>query len=329
MRRPIVDKRFAAELRRLLTAHGTSFRGLAARTHYSSSYIHDLAAAQRWPTPETAQRLDAALGAGGRLAALVIPAPEPTAEHAERVEYVLAHPTRLDATAVAELAGVLAAYRRLDDATDARVLLPAAQAQWQTVSRLAVEARGPHAPDLHRAVAEWTQFMGWLLAEDRSDDAHAALVLDQAHDEAVELDDGPLAAQAADFRAYLARLRQQWRPAARWSRIAADTPGATNLQRAQNLSHAAYSLARVDERREAAELLGQARDLTAADEPQPDTVYWLSPGFIRLGIGLALHGIGDRQGAAEQLHAGLDGLPEGWAEAEWAVEYRQALDQVG
>jgi transcriptional regulator with XRE-family HTH domain len=74
-RRAVVDRRFAARLRRLLAERGLSYRALAALTHYGKSHVHDLATGRRPPTPETAQRLDEVLDARGVLAALVSPAP--------------------------------------------------------------------------------------------------------------------------------------------------------------------------------------------------------------------------------------------------------------
>lgn len=64
------SSRFAVRLRELLRDRGVSYRALAARTYYGKSYLHDLAHGRKPPTPETAERLDAALDAGGELAAL-------------------------------------------------------------------------------------------------------------------------------------------------------------------------------------------------------------------------------------------------------------------
>ncbi|GAA4264115.1 helix-turn-helix transcriptional regulator [Dactylosporangium darangshiense] len=65
-----VDPRFAARLRELIEQRQTSYRALAARVHHGKTHVHDLATGRKAPTPEVAQRLDDALGAGGELAAL-------------------------------------------------------------------------------------------------------------------------------------------------------------------------------------------------------------------------------------------------------------------
>lgn len=323
MPRPITDPRFGATLRRLRHARGLSLRDLGAAAWVSHSHLSELESGVKSPSVELADHLDRALDAAGELAALVTT--PPAAPDPDRLRHALAHPSRLDAQTVAALAELLAQQRRADDHLPADLMLPWVEPQRETVARLAREARGRHAPAIAAVAAEWTQFTGWLCAEARAD-GRAVRLLDRAHAEAVELDAGPLAVNAWDFRAYVARQRGEWRPAARWSLAAADSPGATRLQRAQNLAHAAYALARCGDRAEAGRLLAQARDLADADdEPQPDTAYWLSTGFLRLGIGLALAAAGDRPAAAEQLSAGLAGLPEGWADAEWAGEYRAAL----
>src|SRR6476660_6731132 len=65
------SSRFAVRLRELLAERGVSYRALAARCFYGKSYLHDLAHGRKSPTPEVAQRLDAALNAGGELVRLV------------------------------------------------------------------------------------------------------------------------------------------------------------------------------------------------------------------------------------------------------------------
>ena len=72
MPRRTVDPQFVSRLRALVEERGLTFRSLAARSFYSSSYLHDLASGKKPPTVEVARRLDDVLGAGGELVALVI-----------------------------------------------------------------------------------------------------------------------------------------------------------------------------------------------------------------------------------------------------------------
>lgn len=316
-----VDPRFPARLRQLRQQRGLSLRALCALTHFGKSTLSELENGVKAPSPDTAARLDAALGAGGELAAMATPARGTEMEH--RIAHVLTHPRQLDAAAVEALGEVLAARRRLDDVIDSAILLPAVAPEREAVAQLARDARGPHAAELRRLAATWTQFHGWLLAESRRD-AAAARVLDRAAAEARELGDGTLVAQAADFLGFVARQRGEHRATARWCLTARDTSGATTLQRAINAGHAAGALAMVGERREARRLLDEAGRL-AGEGGTPATAYWLTPEFVRLGLGLAWLALGDRAEAAGLLRSGLGSLPAGWAEAEWAAEYREAL----
>lgn len=79
--------RFAAELRRLRTERGLSYRALAEQATQGKSYIEDLEKGRRQPNPGVAANLDKALAAGGRLAAtLRPPADEDTEAELEAIE---------------------------------------------------------------------------------------------------------------------------------------------------------------------------------------------------------------------------------------------------
>jgi len=329
MPRPIVDPRFPGRLRALRGERGLSLRELAAAAYVGKSTLSELENGVTGPSVEMAGHLDRALDAAGELAGMVTPAPEPEPEQAERVRYVLTRPAALDRPAVEALAGVLAAHRRLDDVIDSRLLLPAAEAEWRTVASLADQAGGPAADELRRVAATWTQFHGWLLAEARRD-AAAVRVLVEAAEQADAVDDGVLAAQVENFRGYLERQRGNPRGIVRHFVAAYHTPGANVLQRVGDAVQAAHGYALLGDQAEAVRLLGEASDLTerADGQPAPEAAYWLSPQFSRMGIGLAHLAMGDRGRAADQLRAGLESLPDGQAEAEWAAEYRDALAEA-
>lgn len=65
---------FGGELARWMQARNTGVRELARRSGYTASYISQLRAGKKMPSPDTATDLDDALGAGGALAAAA-PAP--------------------------------------------------------------------------------------------------------------------------------------------------------------------------------------------------------------------------------------------------------------
>ena len=74
-------------------------------------------------------------------------------------------------------------------------------------------------------IAEWMSFVGWLHTAVRKDSRALALFAD-AEDLADEAGDGTIAATAASFRGYLARLQGRPRGAIRASAAALAIPGA-------------------------------------------------------------------------------------------------------
>lgn len=325
--RTVVDPRFPTELARLRRERGLSLRELARRAFCGKSYLHDLEAGRTRPSSEAARHLDGVLDAGGQLVALVVDAPPVTTDDdRQRLAYVLEHPTRLDGPAVRILADVLAAQRRLDDVLPAAMILPAVVPQWHAVQALTEQAGGPHADALRYVAAESTQFVGWLHASARHDD-EAVRVLIEAGDQADAVDDGPLAAQAENFRGYLERQRGNPRGIVRHFLAAYHTPGATTLQRVGDAVQAAHGYALLGDRAAAERLLGEASDLTAVAESEsaPPLAYWLTPTFSRMGLGLAYLALGDRAAAADNLRTGLAGLPADQRDADWTREYRQGL----
>jgi transcriptional regulator with XRE-family HTH domain len=326
-----VDPAFPERLRALREAKSWSLRDLSRAAYVGKSTLSELENRQRGPSLEMAEHLDDALEAGGTLAALVTESrqDDASAERAERINHALLVPRLVDAGAVAALTTSLASSRRLDDSMEAVVLLPSVTAQLDLVQALAREARGPHAHDLRLVAAEWRQFTGWLHAQARND-VVADRMLRQSATEALELDAAGLACQAHGFRGYLARQRRDPRAAARAFAAAAETEGINSLQRVDALLNTAHAVGASGERREALRVLHTAADLTTAAESDPvnPATYWLTPDWLRIPLGMAHLGLGEPAEAVENLRHGLQALPTGWEEAEWAAEYRDALDEA-
>jgi transcriptional regulator with XRE-family HTH domain len=318
---------FAVRARAALRERGISLRAAARATAFDPGHLSRVLSGKRPPSPQLAEAIDRLVGADGNLAAL---AATLTPDDRRRIARSVMAPSRLDAGTVQALADVLAAQRRLDDTLPATTMLPATVAQWDSVvERLAREARGPYADALHEVAAEWVQFIGWLHAEARNDD-EAVRWLAAAEDRADDVGSGELAAQAANFRGYLARQQKRPRAVVRHFLTAYHTPGAAPLQRIGDAVQAAHGYALLGQREAARRLLGEASDLAdaAAGTEAPQTAYWLSPTFSRMGIGLTHLAMGAHAEAAEHLRAGLEGLPPEQRAAEWTREYREALDDA-
>lgn len=325
-----MSETFGQALRRLRVAAGLSQPALARQVHVDQGNVSRYENDRQRPSPSTVVRLDELLEADGELRRLATGSAAPdvlTADDRERLARVIERPHRLDGVSVAALADVLAAQRRLDDTLGPVPLIPVTLAQVQLVRSLVRQAAAPHRGTLAEVAAEWVQFAGWLYAETRQD--HEALRwLADAEQAADEIGNGVLAAQAANFRGYVARQQGNWRGVARWFLTEHHTPGASIHQRVGAAAQAAQGAGRLGDRDGARRLLGVADGLLdeSANVPAPATAYWLSPTFHRLNLGLAHLSLGSYDLAADHLGRGLEGLPPDQRGAAWTIEYRQALD---
>lgn len=313
---------FARTVRAAMKARGLSIRAAARALVYDHAYLCRVLAGKQLPSPQLAESLDGLLGTDGELVRLAACLAE---DGQERMARAARRPSRIDGRAVQAFAEVLAAQRRLDDALGPAPLIAPAEAQTATVLEMLKDARGPHRGALAEVAAESVQFVGWLHASTRRD-ATAVRRLDQAADLADEADSGVLAAQACNFRGYLARQQGNPRGMVRWFSAAYHTPGAHPAQRMGDAAQTAQGLGELGERDAATRLLDDAMALedAARDQP-PGTAYWLTPNFQRLNLGLAHLGLKAYADAAAHIRAGLAGLPTEQQAAEWTNEHRAAL----
>ncbi|MEI5136605.1 helix-turn-helix transcriptional regulator [Streptomyces libani] len=252
------DDDFADLARRALHDNGYSIKAAARAINYDPAYLSRVLNGKQQPSPKLARSLDELLKTGGALAGTLLDVDERS-----RMTRSVANPSRLDAGTVDALAGILAAYRRLDDTVRPQSVLPATLTQMNEVIHLLKGARGPHRDRLAEVASEFLQFGGWMLAQERQD-AKAVHLLNDAVELADEVGNGTLAAQALNFKGYIAR--QQGRPhgVARWYSAAAYTPGAHPAQRLGDMLQAAAGMAESGERDDALRLVESAERLTAA-----------------------------------------------------------------
>lgn len=245
----------------------------------------------------------------------------------ERLSGVVRNPSRLDIATVEDLTEVLASQRRIEDALGPRAVLPPMTLQLDAITRVLRDASGPNRDALAHLVAEWTSYVGWLHTATRRD-SEAVAMFSRAEELADDVGNGTVAATAASFRGYVALLQGRPRSAIRASAAAAATPGAHPTQRTYDMLQTAQSYAELDDTEAARRFLHKAADLaTTAGEPPP-AVYWYTEPFFRLNIGLAQLGIGQYRDAADSLRSGIHDMPADQSDAEWMIEYRQALAQA-
>ncbi|GGM18707.1 MULTISPECIES: helix-turn-helix domain-containing protein [Micromonospora] len=315
----IVDPRFPDELRRRRQQAGLSLRGLAALVHHGKSLLHQLETGRTRPAVDVAARLDAALHAEGALAALVAVAPPED----ERISYAVRHPRRVDPATVDELAGLLAAHRRLEDSLGAGAVLPTVRSQLDLVTALVRETNGALRPRLLDVAAQWAQFAGWLhAAGDRA--ALAAGWYRTALDWGAEAGSTDMVATVLSLRGHLAWAARRPGPLIDLSAAALrqpTTPGVRAVaaqQQARGHALAGQAEATVD-------LLDRARDLLDAARAEPDReppwLYFHSPAYLSMQTGLAHRLLGRDEPAVELLAAGLARLPAETVGAAWTGPY--------
>ena len=121
----------------------------------------------------------------------------------DRLANATARPRRADHAALAALADLLAAQRRIEDTLGSAAVIGAASAQLDVVTTLADDAHDHLRPGLIHLSAQWAQFVGWLHIA-TNDRRGAALWLGRALEWATELGDRDLAGTALSFRGLLA-----------------------------------------------------------------------------------------------------------------------------
>lgn len=326
-----VDPRFRAVLVTLLMESGVSQNRVAASAHVSRSYLSQLVNGDRSPSPAVAEALDAALGASGRLVALVPHGMDHSAR--DLLAQVATHPRHASTESIGGLAQLLAAQRGLDDTLGAARIVASVTATADTVAVMVREVTGPTRPALVSVAAQWAQFTAWLhMSVGRW--APTRTWLAAAAEWAAEIDDEDLAATVISFQAHHAWLECRWAPAVGLAEAAARSPRVYPAQRAYDQYAAARGHAALGDLDAAERLIGaadQAADQIASwAEPVPPWHYYRAPwqwaaerGLVRLYM--ARWDQRHAAAAVRDLAAGVAGIPADQAAADWAAEYMTQL----
>jgi transcriptional regulator with XRE-family HTH domain len=314
---------FPGRLRAALAAQGLTLRGAARALHYDPAYLSRVLNGKQPPSAKL-------LAAVEELTQETFPAPALSVDDRSRIAC-----GSIDAEVVRALADMLSAQRRLDDALGSAAVLTPTLAQIEAIESLATSASGDAARQLCSVTAEWVRFAGWLHASLRKD-RDAVKLFARAEELADEANDSVTAALAISFRGYVARQRGNWPGVIRASIAARQSPGTHCTQRTFDTLQAAQGYAGLAEadgmrrhRDDARRMLGEAsemiEDMTGDNAIPPPSVYWYSPTFFRMNIGMVHFGLGDMADAVENLSVGIAGLPDEHKNTEWAKEYRDAL----
>lgn len=325
--RTVVDPRFPGLLTNLLMAAGMSQAALARASHISEGHVSELVNGVKNPSEQTARALDAALDAGGKLAALVAPAGGDG--DLDRLAVAVYRPHDVDPAAIGSLAGVLAAQRHLDDVMGSASLIAPVLAQLDTVTAMVRGAAGQHRPALLSTAAQWAQFAGWLhTSVGRYEQARGWFT--RALEWATEAGDTEMIATVLSYQGHVASLTAQWGPTVGLSKAALRDPGVYVGQRAYDAFQCARGYAAMGNLDDAKSMLAWADELAAVSDgftgDRPRWQYYRAPWFWRLERGLAYRYMarwddGHAAVAVAELRAGVDGMPAEMRGADWAAEY--------
>lgn len=122
---------FGGEVRRLMAVRGVGLRELARRVSYDPGYLSKVVNGRKPVSADLARLVDAALEAGGILAAFGAVrglSGSFTSDDEDRLILAARHPRRIDHGVIASLAAILDTERRLEDQVGSASMLTAVMA---------------------------------------------------------------------------------------------------------------------------------------------------------------------------------------------------------
>jgi transcriptional regulator with XRE-family HTH domain len=307
--RPAVSA-FGAELRRLRSERGLSYRALAARVYCSYSLIRHLEIDRRQPSAQLALALDQVLDAGGLLVVLATSpgALPPWGDGPDRLASVVNGRVHPDQTTVDYMVDTLARHRTAEDHTGPQVVLPTVLAQATTVAHLRALADGQVREALLELESHCAQFAGWCY-QDVTDYSSAEQWYARALDLAHEGDDPNMIASVLSMRSNQAWQRRDVHRAVGLGAAACRPPGATPGVLA--LSHQQHARARAaaGERRDCERALLKADELQEQAWQRPDReppwVYFQDAARLTIQRATCYSELGDHRRAVDLFEAGL------------------------
>lgn len=300
-----------ALLRAAREAAGISLRKMAERTFYSKAYLGLIETGQRPVPAGVSAAYERVLGTTdlGRLTSAA------------------RSPAHVDPNALADVAAMLAATRRVEDATGALAVLPATRGMSAMTEQFAREARTARAEAASLA-SEITQYRGWLEHAVGADTA-ARRSLGTAVELAQESGDPDRLVHSLGFAGYVA-----WGATGDYAAVIALSDAALAVRGAHPVLIAYARMRRAEllaargERREAQSALSAADAATdaAAECTPPEAMYWWTPGFGCVQRGGVLALLGDTDQAIEEATDGLAAMPVEHRRTEWLASALRRVD---
>ncbi|MFI5716356.1 helix-turn-helix domain-containing protein [Nocardia sp. NPDC051750] len=297
-------------LRAAREAAGMALREMARRTHYSASYLSLIESGKRAVPAAVVAAYESTLGSD-----------------LERLTAVARSAASVDTSTLSDVAVMLSATRRIEDATGPIAVLPAVKGMATMAETFADQARSRTGTAAASMASEIDQYRGWL---EHATGAGAASR--RSLGKAVELARHSGApdrlAHGLSFTAYVHAETGRHAEAAALSEAVLAVPRVHPLIRVYERFQRARLHAVTGEPREAQRVLVAAdRAAEAAeDEEKPDAGYWYTPGFYGLQRSRVLRILGQAERAQEEVRAAVDALPPEHRRAEWAAKWRRAAD---
>ncbi|MEU2088054.1 helix-turn-helix domain-containing protein [Nocardia beijingensis] len=297
-----------ALLRTARKSAGVSLRSMAQMTNYSPAYLSLIESGKRPAPHEVVCAYERTLGTD-----------------LERLSAVSDSPAKVDSSSLDDVAVMLSATRRLEDAAGPAAVVAVVQGMSAMAEQFADQARARHASRAAALASEVTQYRGWL--EHATGAGRASLrSLDRSIALAEHAGGSDQLAHGLSFGAYVRLERGRLDEAAQMVDAVLSVPRLHPLIRVYERYQHARVLAVAGDRHgaERALLLADSEADAAADEPPPDAGYWYTPGFFGLQRARVLRTLGDVERSREVVAQSLESMPEDHAKAEWAAKWRRA-----
>ncbi|WP_159840091.1 helix-turn-helix domain-containing protein [Nocardia sp. CY41] len=298
-----------ALLRAAREAAGISLRAMAARSYYSKAYLSLIETGRRPVPAGVSAAYERVLGAD-----------------VERLTAVARTPASVDPTALSDVAVMLAATRRVEDAAGAVAVLPTVRGLAAMTEAFAREARTAKAEATSLA-SEVTQYRGWPEHAIGADVA-ARRSVGTAVSLAKESRDPDRLAHSLGFLGYVTVSAGNYSEVVALSDAALAIRDAHPIVSAYGRMRRAELLAAHGERRGAQRALTMADAATeAADgiEP-PASMYWWSTGFGAVQRGGVLALLGRTTEAVAEATYGLAAMPPEHRESDWLASALRRID---
>lgn len=301
-----------ALLRVAREAAGITLRAMAERTFYSAGYLSLIENGQRRAPAGVATAYERVLGTTdlGRLSTAARSA------------------SSADAGTLSEVATMLGALRRIEDATGSLAVLPAVRGMSAMVSEFAREARAAH-DDAVTLAAEVTQYRGWLEHAIGADTA-ARRSMATAVDLATESGDPNRLVHSLVFAGVVT-----WSATGSYAEVIDLSDAALDVRGAHPVLIAYAAMRRAELLATRGQTAASRAALSTADdaieaatgaEPPPEAMYWWTPGFGAVQRGGVLTLLGDTAQAIEEATAGLAEMPPEHRRTEWLASTLRKID---